>query len=160
MKKAWSQFNNLSIQVLSNTVADTFASRNLQYTAGTEEFIRLTDQFFDCLNVATTYEGKKKNKATLFPYEDPNDWRLKVSLCLFPKFRFCMLLHETLKLFTRFKCQIKICIFFFFFVADIYYIWAQLKIINFLDRTNDIVALPQEPGEYIAFHVVFEFPFF
>ena len=66
------------IQVLSTTVADTFASRNLNYTVGTEEFIRLSDQFFDCLNVTNTYQGKKQNKPALYPYEDADDWRLKV----------------------------------------------------------------------------------
>lgn len=57
----------MEFSILSQTVADTFAHRGLNYTSGTEKFIRLTDNFFDSLNVATMFQGKKINKDFLAP---------------------------------------------------------------------------------------------
>ena len=40
---------------MSQTAAETFAHRGLNYTSGTEEFIRLTGNFFDSRNVTTMF---------------------------------------------------------------------------------------------------------
>ena len=59
-------------------MADGFAQRGFDRTKSTEKIIRLTDMFFDCLNVTTFYEGAKSKKAALNPYKEPDDWRFKV----------------------------------------------------------------------------------
>ena len=55
-------------------MADGFAHRSFDHIKSTEKFIRLTDRFFDCLNVTTTYQGVKSKKAVLYPYKEPDDW--------------------------------------------------------------------------------------
>ena len=60
------------------SVADGLTHRGLHYTESTEKFIRMCDQFFDCLNVCNTLEGQIKRKPALEPYRDRNDWSVKV----------------------------------------------------------------------------------
>ena len=64
-------------------MTDGFAHRGFDHTKSTEKSIRLTDMFFDCLNVTTTYEGVKSKKAALYPYREPDDWQFKVIQLLF-----------------------------------------------------------------------------
>lgn len=52
----------MEFSIFSQTVAGTFAHRWLNYTSGTEKFIRLTDNFFDSLNVTTTFKGRSKTR--------------------------------------------------------------------------------------------------
>ena len=67
----------------------TFSSRSfassdghcgLNYRESTEKFIRICDQFFDCLNAYNTPEGQMKRKPALGPYRGRIDWRIKVFL--------------------------------------------------------------------------------
>jgi hypothetical protein len=63
---------------LSKTVPDAMSVQGFSSTKETEQFIRLVDQFFDCLNVNSTYKGQKKINKALYPYRDLDDWRFKV----------------------------------------------------------------------------------
>ena len=76
------EFSILYHRFLSQTVADIFAHRGLNYTSGKEKFIRLTDNFFDSLNVTTMLQGKEKKKDFFQPYEKVDHWRLGVSCCI------------------------------------------------------------------------------
>ena len=46
----------------------------------TERFVRLSDNFFDCLNVSNVYDGQRKREPDLEPYWDKDDYRLKVTV--------------------------------------------------------------------------------
>ena len=67
----------------SKSVADGLAHCGLNYTESIDKFIRICDQFFDCLNVCNTLEDQIKRKPTLEPYIDRNDWRVKVFLIFY-----------------------------------------------------------------------------
>ena len=45
----------------------------------TAQLITVVDQMFDCLNVTSYTEGKKKRKPSKDPYMSAKDWRLAVS---------------------------------------------------------------------------------
>ena len=45
----------------------------------TAQLIEVVDRMFDCLNVTSYTEGKKKRKASKDPYISAKDWRLAVS---------------------------------------------------------------------------------
>ena len=45
----------------------------------TAQLITVVDQMFDCLNVTSYTEGKKKQKPSKDPYMSAKDWRLAVS---------------------------------------------------------------------------------
>lgn len=45
---------------------------------GTSEMIEVVDKMFDCLNVTSCSEGKRKRKPAKDPYCHANDWRLEV----------------------------------------------------------------------------------
>ncbi len=47
-------------------------------TEETENFIRIFDKFFDCLNSRSFSEWKTSRKPDLKPYTSPNDPRLEV----------------------------------------------------------------------------------
>jgi hypothetical protein len=47
-------------------------------TSSTVTFIRLMDQFFDCLNVSNPLQGMQSRKPALEPYTSVEDWRFKV----------------------------------------------------------------------------------
>ncbi len=68
----------LFIQVLSKSVADALAYFGDESTTETENFIKMFDRFFDCLNVRSLSEWKSKLKPDLQPYTSPDDSRLKV----------------------------------------------------------------------------------
>ena len=45
----------------------------------TAQLITVVDQMFDCLNVTSYTEGKKKRKPSKDPYMSAKDWQLAVS---------------------------------------------------------------------------------
>ena len=53
-------------------------AQGFPHTIATQNFISHVDLFFDCLNVSTTFGGKKKLKDACQPYTNGDDWRLKV----------------------------------------------------------------------------------
>lgn len=67
-------------QVMSSTVADALTYYDKDETTETRLFIRLMDQFFDCLNVKCNLEGVKKRKPWRKAYTSPRDERFKVML--------------------------------------------------------------------------------
>ena len=64
---------------MSSTVADALVYLDNPETTETRLFIRLIDQFFDCLNVTNKLEGVLKRKEFRLPYTSPGDHRFKVS---------------------------------------------------------------------------------
>ena len=63
---------------MSSTVADALTFYDSDETTETRVFIRLVDQFFDCLNVRSKLEGKLKRKDARLPYKSPKDPHVKV----------------------------------------------------------------------------------
>ena len=59
-------------------MADALVMQGFVHATKTREFIRLVDQFFDCLNVSQTFAGKKALKPALDPYKSDTDWRFEV----------------------------------------------------------------------------------
>ena len=51
---------------------------DLEETKETEEFVRIFDKFFDCLNVRCISASVQRRKPDLRPYRSPDDGRLKV----------------------------------------------------------------------------------
>ena len=51
-------------------------------TTETQRFIKMFDKFFDCLNVRSPDEYRRKRKPDLKPYTCSSDERLTVSLCV------------------------------------------------------------------------------
>ena len=49
-----------------------------QGTKETEQFCRMFDKFFDCMNTRNLKEAAQKRKPDLQPYFSPSDVRLKV----------------------------------------------------------------------------------
>ena len=45
----------------------------------TAQLIEVVDKMFDCLNVTSYMEGKKRRKPSKDPYTSAKDWRLNVS---------------------------------------------------------------------------------
>ena len=64
--------------MLSKSVADGLSYYGDPDTKATEQFCRIMDRFFDCLNVRCLEAWKEKKKNDLKPYTDPNDRRLQV----------------------------------------------------------------------------------
>ena len=62
------------------SVACALEFMNNEETTETRRFIRLTDMFFDCLNVKDTLSATIKRKEYRAPYRSPRDMRFKVSL--------------------------------------------------------------------------------
>lgn len=60
--------HELIIQVLSKSVADAFAHFEDPATTETQIFVRNFDRMFDCLNVRSLSEWRKKKKPDLKPY--------------------------------------------------------------------------------------------
>ena len=65
---------------MSSTVADALTYYDKPDTTQTRLFIRLFDQFFDCLNVTNKLEGVLKRKDLRLPYTSAKDQRFKVGL--------------------------------------------------------------------------------
>ena len=63
------------------SVADALSYYGDPITKETEHFIRMFDDFFDCLNVRSLNEWQHKIKPNLKPYRSPNDSRLEVCVC-------------------------------------------------------------------------------
>lgn len=63
---------------MSSTVADALTYFNDEETTETRLFIRLFDEFFDCLNVTNKLEGKLKRKDARLAYYKAEDKRFKV----------------------------------------------------------------------------------
>lgn len=63
---------------MSSTVADALTYEDNNETTETRVFIRLVDEFFDCLNGRNVLEGTMKRKPARLPYYRPNDERFKV----------------------------------------------------------------------------------
>lgn len=63
---------------MSSTVADALSHFNDEETTETRLFIRLFDEFFDCLNVKRKMEGILKRKDSRLPYTKAEDQRFKV----------------------------------------------------------------------------------
>ena len=75
---------NTHTQVLSRTVAIALETsvdsrKGNMDTAATANFCRKFDAFFDCLNVRSLVEGKRKRKPNLDPYWSQSDRRFKVN---------------------------------------------------------------------------------
>ena len=63
---------------MSSTMADALTFYDQDETTETRVFIRMIDQFFDCMNVRSKLEGKLRRKDQRFPYTSSNDHRFKV----------------------------------------------------------------------------------
>ena len=67
------------IQVLSSSVAKALEYYRDPATKETQRFCQIFDRFFDCLNVRSYSEGRKKRKPDLLPYRTIADTCFKVS---------------------------------------------------------------------------------
>ena len=65
--------------MLSQSVASAFSYYNDPSTTETQKFVSYFDKFFDCMNVRSTTEWRKKKKPNLKPYTSIEDERLEVS---------------------------------------------------------------------------------
>ena len=83
-------------------------------TTETERFVRMLDQFFDCLNVRSPNEHVTKRKPNLKPYTSGSDERLCVSLvqihkamCVNTVFSFVVVKEGLFRVFRRMgkKCK-------------------------------------------------------
>ena len=63
---------------MSESVASALQVLDRDKTRETRVFIRMIDQFFDCLNVRGPQMGKLKRKENLKPYESHRDHRFEV----------------------------------------------------------------------------------
>ncbi len=79
---------------MSETVADALTFYNDNETTETRIFIRLVDEFFDCLNVKNRLEGKLKRKNARLPYCKPTDHRFKVTNALRTVHGVCMCVYN------------------------------------------------------------------
>ena len=64
---------------MSETVACALEVLNREATQQTRLFIRMIDQFFDCLNVKSKLMGERQRKDFRKPYFTPTDERFEVS---------------------------------------------------------------------------------
>lgn len=70
-------------EVISDTVGQDLEDKNYEGSSGTIEFIRIFNKWFDCLNGAHSFVGKKKRNPNLNPYtkdvlgENPTDTRFQ-----------------------------------------------------------------------------------
>ncbi len=63
---------------MSESVACALQLMSREKTRETQNFIRMVDKFFDCLNVKGPKVALLKRKENLKPYSSPNDERFKV----------------------------------------------------------------------------------
>ena len=56
---------------------DSFYGQEVQ---GTVKFIKMFDNFFDCMNTRSLTEASRNRKPNLSPYTSPSDSRLKVNI--------------------------------------------------------------------------------
>lgn len=69
--------------MLSDTVAKAFAFYGDTKTDETQRFVKMFDQFFDCLNVRHPTEYIKHRKPLLKPYTSKDDERFAVRMFKF-----------------------------------------------------------------------------
>ena len=72
---------NLAAQVLSASMAAVLRSFGPPEAEGTAKYCEMVDGFFDCLNVRSTTEHKRKRKPFLAPYRDSQDGRYDNDNC-------------------------------------------------------------------------------
>ncbi|XP_033103740.1 uncharacterized protein LOC117106487, partial [Anneissia japonica] len=65
----------MAAQILSSSVANALEVYGEETTKSTVKFIRMFDQFFDCLNVSNCYKGIHSRKEALKEYRSSDDWR-------------------------------------------------------------------------------------
>ena len=65
---------------MSSTVAHAIKLTSGEGAQETAKFIDYMDKFFDCLNVSSFCEGKRKRKSFQQPYRGAGDFKLSVSL--------------------------------------------------------------------------------
>ena len=63
---------------MSETIASALRILRPDETRETRLFIRVINQFFDCLNVTCPKMGVLQRKDYCLPYTSPNDHRLKI----------------------------------------------------------------------------------
>ena len=68
---------NLAAQILSSTVSSVLQNFGSPGSSGTSKYCQMFDQFFDCLNVRSLKEYKRKRKPMLAPYTDIGDARFQ-----------------------------------------------------------------------------------
>ncbi len=66
---------SLAAQVLSKTMSVVLTKYGGGEAASTAKFCEMVDAFFDCLNVRSTNEHKRKRKPNLAPYKNVDDDR-------------------------------------------------------------------------------------
>ena len=66
---------SLAAQVLSASVASVLKAFGTPEAAGTARLCEMVDQLFDCLNVRSLTEHKRKRKPFLAPYRSVQDGR-------------------------------------------------------------------------------------
>ena len=68
---------NLAAQILSSSVSSVLQNFGSPGSSGTSKYCQMFDQFFDCLNVRSLEEYKRKRKPMLAPYTDIGDARFQ-----------------------------------------------------------------------------------
>lgn len=69
-----------NLQVLSNSVANALKVWNKPGMESTILFIQKVNKFFDCLNVSSVTEGRRKRNDNLMPYASVDDPRFQVRI--------------------------------------------------------------------------------
>ena len=67
--------------MLSQTVANALDLYGKSETTETKKFVEIFNKFFDCLNVRSLEEHRRKKNPNLKPYRSATDERLEVSTC-------------------------------------------------------------------------------
>ena len=65
-----------AVQILSKTMSVALSTFETPESTATAEYCEMIDSFFDCLNVRSLTEGRRKIKPLLEPYVNQNDERL------------------------------------------------------------------------------------
>ena len=80
-----------AVQILSKTMLVALSAFETPESTATVEFCEMIDSFFDCLNLRSLTEGRRKIKPFLEPYINQNDakftWLIKNSLEYFSKWK-------------------------------------------------------------------------
>ena len=67
------------LQVMSESVAKALPIVVGPAAERTAQLVQVVDTMFDCLNVTSYMEGKRRRKPSKDPYTSAMDWRLDVS---------------------------------------------------------------------------------
>ena len=68
---------NLAAQILSASLAAVLKNFGPPEAQGTAKLCEIMDSFFDCLDVRSTAEAKRKRKPFLAPYKSVDDERIE-----------------------------------------------------------------------------------